>query len=501
MFISVMSPRHFVTFAWLVSTVALTTPVQARIASDPCSLDFVQRAKLKATDAASTDLLGWSVAVSGEVSVVGAPWDDDGGTESGSAYVFREIAGVWQQVAKLVASDAAPGDQFGASAALHGHTAIIGAYTSDVGGSDRGAAYVFREIAGVWQQVAKLTAADGEDGDFFGWSVAVDGATAIIGARWDDDHGANSGSAYIFREIGGSWQQVAKLTAADAESDDRFGISVAISGNTVLVGASWGDDACPSVPDCNSGSAYVFREIDGTWQQIAKLGAADAAHGDLFGVSSALSGDTAVIGASTDDDGGQSSGSAYVFRESEGLWQQVAKLTASDAAPFDFFGASVSVSDDMIVVGAYGDDDGGNSSGSAYLFKKVGARWQQLAKLTATDAAAEDRFSYSVSVSGDTVAVGAYLNDESAANAGAAYIFDISLGSVDCNHNDVPDACEAEVCDLCLGDLNCDGAVNGADLALLLGMWGSCDDCLFDINADGIVDGADLAILLGSWTG
>jgi len=217
------------------------------------------------------------------------------------------------------------------------------------------------------------------------------------------------------------FDEIAKITASDAVASDQFGTSVSISGDTAIVGAPGDDDA-----GAQSGSAYIFVRSGATWTQEAKLTASDAAADDVFGWSVSISGDTAIVSAIFDDDGGSSSGSAYVFVKPGGGWvdsTQTAKLTASDAAANDRFGESVSISGDTIIVGAVQDDDGGSESGSAYVFVKPGGGWAdstQTAKLTASDAAAGDSFGQSVSISGDTAIVGAFGVGPF---TGSAYVF------------------------------------------------------------------------------
>ena len=218
--------------------------------------------------------------------------------------------------------------------------------------------------------MAKLTAADAAAVDEFGWSVAIDGDNVVAGAIGDDDY---TGSTYVFRtsDSGATYGQVVKLTAADAAAGDQFGISVAIDGDTVVIGAIGDDDG-----GLSSGSVYVFRTTDGgattggaTYGQVAKLTAADAARDDCFGISVAIASDTVVVGATGDADGGSDSGSVYIFRTSDdgATYGQVAKLTAADAASSDRFGISVAIDGDTVVAGAIGDDDGGLSSGSVYV--------------------------------------------------------------------------------------------------------------------------------------
>src|SRR6266498_4028747 len=316
------------------------------------------------------------------------------------------------QEAKLTAGDAASGDQFGAAVGISGEIAVVGAPVDDTAaGPNAGSAYVFVRSGTGWSQQAKLTASDAAAGDIFGFSVAVTGDTVVVGASGDN---MLAGSAYVFVRSGTGWSQQAKLTASDAASGDRFGDAVGISGNTVVVGAS---DAAS-----DAGSAYVFVRSGTSWSQQAMLTASDAAVFDLFGRALAVSGDTAVVGAISDDtDAGPDAGSAYVFVRSGTGWSQQAKLTASDAASGDRFGDAVGISGDTAVVGAqFGD----TIAGSAYVFVRSGTSWSQQAKLTASDAAAFDFFGAAVAISGDTVVVGALADDTDAgSNAGSAYVF------------------------------------------------------------------------------
>jgi hypothetical protein len=324
------------------------------------------------------------------------------------------------QIAKLLASDAAAFDSFGCSVAISGDTAVVGAYEDDhASGVNAGSAYVFVRSGGTWTQQAKLTASDAAESDLFGYTVAVFGDTALVGASADSHAGGSAaGSAYVFTRTGGVWTQQQKLTASDAAEGDGFGISVAVSGDTAVIGAFYDDHAGGS----DAGSAYIFTRTGGVWTQQAKLTASDAATFELFGSSVAVSSDTAVIGAQNDDHaGGTDAGSAYVFTRTGGVWTQQQKLTASDAAASDHFGRAVAVSGGTAVVGAFGDDHaGGIGAGSAYVFTRTGDGWTQQAKLTAFDAAAGDTFGFSVAASGDTAAVGAIFDDDA---AGCAYLF------------------------------------------------------------------------------
>jgi FG-GAP repeat/Bacterial Ig-like domain len=326
-----------------------------------------QQAQLTASDGAAGDWFGNSVAISGDTALVGAHNDTVGGKASqGSAYVFTRSGASWSQQAQLTASDGAVGDCFGSSVALSGDTALVGVpYSSDKG--SQGSAYVFTRSGASWSQQAQLTASDGAAGDWFGYSVAISGDTALVGAPFDSV-GANyrQGSASVFTRSGGSWSQQAQLTASDGAVDVWFGYSVAISGDTALVGAYW--DTVGG--NAYQGSAYVFTRSGASWSQQAQLTASDGAYGDNFGYSVAISGDTALVGVHNDTVGGNANqGSAYVFTRSGGSWSQQTQLTASDGAANDWFGYSVALSGDTALVGAYTDTVGGNPlQGSAYVF-------------------------------------------------------------------------------------------------------------------------------------
>lgn len=382
---------------------------------------------LVADDGDTNQFFGFSVAIAGDIAVVGAQGDDENGDESGAAYVFTRSDAGWSQEAKLTANDAEAGDQFGGSIALFGETILVGARRDDDNGDESGAAYLFTRYESDWIQQAKLTAADGEAGAEFGRSVALSDDTVIIGAARDDEKGEDSGSVYVFTRSGTNWSQLAKLTAADGAKGDVFGISVALDGDTALIGADLDDDKGE-----NSGSVYVYTRSKGTWSQQAKLTAADAGNVDIFGVRVAISGDTALIAARRDDDdvNGVDSGSAYVFIRSGTSWTQQAKLTANDAEAGDLFGFNVALYGDTGIVTAAMDDDKGPNSGAAYVFTRSGSDWSQQTKLTAADGAADDVFGWSVSLSGNTAMIGAPTSIfELPGGPGSAYIFQRSGGS------------------------------------------------------------------------
>ena len=442
---------------FVVAAATLASPASAQ----PCGPDEV--AKLLASDGATGDEFGFSVSASGDTAVIGAPQDDDNGSISGSAYVFRHDGTGWVQEAKLLPADGSADDWFGRSVSVSGDVAVIGAPFDDDNGIASGSAYVFRFDGAGWTQEAKLLAADRAEGDDFGDSVFVSGDTAVIGAPSDDDNGSFSGSAYIFRFNGTGWVQEAKLLPADGSAEDRFGRwSVSVSGDVAVIGAPFDDDN-----GIASGSAYVFHFDGAGWTQEAKLLAADRAEGDDFGFSVFVSGDTAVIGAPSDDDNGSFSGSAYVFRFDGTGWVQEAKFLPADGSADDWFGTSVSVSGDVAVIGAPSDDDNGSFSGSAYVFRFDGTGWVEEAKLLASNGEASDQFGLSVSVSGETAVIGARGGDgNDALSSGSAYIFDLNC------------------MDVCLPDTNGDGVLTPTDFTAWINAFNNqLPEC--DQNGDG----------------
>lgn len=309
--------------------------------------------KLLPSDGAPQDWFGISVAIHDNIAVVGAYGDDDNGGSSGSAYVFDVSTG--QQLFKLLASDGAAGDSFGTSVATNGFTVVVGAYATDHHGTDSGAVYFFDAATGL--ETDRWTPADGQPGDQFGFPVAISGQYVLTGAALADHGGTNAGAAYVFDLSQGVLVQ--KLVRNDRAADDRFGYAIAVSGSTACVTSRGDDDQ-----GTDSGSAYLFDLTTGN--QIAKLLPADGAAEDRFGLSAAAWGSTLVIGSHNDDAEAIDSGSAYVFDLVTA--RQVDKLVPGDGAQDDWFGTGVGVNGTTAIVATYRDDDNGTSSGSAYLF-------------------------------------------------------------------------------------------------------------------------------------
>ncbi|MBD8526798.1 FG-GAP repeat protein [Pseudomarimonas arenosa] len=386
--------------------------------------NWAAQKKLTASDGTEGDWFGYAVAISSDTAIIGALFDDiNGDVDRGAAYVFARVGDSWVFEDKLSALDGAAGDRFGHAVAVSGDTALVGAYLDQIGANaSQGSAYVFVRESNAWEQQQKLVSADGAAGDRFGIAVAMDGDTALVGANRDDVVGVDQGSAYVFTRSGSAWTQQAKLTAPDGATDDRFGISVALNGDTALAGAYAHDVGATS----NQGSAYVFTGAGSSWSAPIKLTSDDGATDDFFGVSVALSGDDAVIGAL-----GTAQGAAYVFTRDAGVWTQQAKLVASDGTSSDAFGIAVAIHSNRAVVGAYLDDAPALDQGSAYLFVRNDGIWSQQSRLTAANSKANDQFGYSVAMEANTTLIGALLVDQFAPDGidqGAAYVFASLLG-------------------------------------------------------------------------
>lgn len=388
------------------------------------------------------------------------------------------------QQAYVKASNAGANDFFGRSVAISGDTMVVGAISedgsgtgvnpaSDEGASNSGAAYVYVRSSGVWSLQAYLKASNTGAGDGFGRAVAVSGDTIVVGANLEDGNGngvdpvsnelaADAGAAYVYKRSGTTWSLQATLKASNPGAGDQFGQTVAVSGETIVVGALFEDGSGTGVnplPDdlaTDAGAAYVYVRNGVTWSQQAYLKGANTGAGDQFACFLAASGDSAIIGALGEDGSGTgmnpasdelsgNSGAAYIYVRSGVTWSQQAYLKASNTGAGDIFGQSVALAGDTAVVGAYREDGSGTgvnptsdegaiNSGAAYVFKRTGATWTQQAYLKASNSAANDEFGVPVGVSGNMVVVGSWqedgsgtgispVSDELAADSGAAFVY------------------------------------------------------------------------------
>jgi hypothetical protein len=378
--------------------------------------------QLTARDGAASDAFGGAVAFDGHRVIVGAHFDDDAGESSGSAHVFRRGPGGWVQEAKLTASDGAAHDLFGWSVDIDGDRALVGALHWDGSAGDNvGAAYVFRRDGAGWTEEVRLGAGNGNANDSFGNAVALRGDTAVVGAVNGDGQQTDSGSVYVFERSGTQWNEVAKLTAPDGVLLDEFGTSIALSDNFVLIGAS--QDLL-----FGTGKAYVFRRVGAGFLEAVTLLPSDGVSGAEFGAAVDLTDEFALVGAPSDDDSGEASGSVYVFERNGAQWLETAKLGALDGDADDAFGISVATDGERAAVGAHFDEEAGDRSGSAYILRRDGADWTEVAKFLADGPNA--RFGAAGGIESGVAVIGAPGGDSTTQGAGYATI--LPLVSVSC---------------------------------------------------------------------
>jgi hypothetical protein len=453
-------------------------------ASYPITIDpLAQQAYLKASNPGADDFFGTSVAVFGDTVVVGAPGENSSTTGvnstpnnlsrgAGAVYVFVRSGAGWIQQAYLKAFNTSIDNEFGYSVAISGDTVVVGApledsstpgvnSTPDYRSRAVGAAYVFSRSGGVWTQQAYLKASNTGPHYKFGCSVAISENTVVVGA-FGESRGSyggsysptedpeDAGAAYVFVRIGETWTQQAHLTAFNADPMDEFGRSVAISGDTVVVGArsedsnSSGINSTPNNGSEDSGAAYIFVRSGGAWTLQAYLKASNSGAFDQFGGSVAISGETLVVGAPLEDssttgvnsnpnDSANAAGAAYVFLRNGGAWTQQVYLKAGVIEVGSAFGAGLAISGDTLAVGTqYAVEE----SGWVYVFVRNLGAWAQHAYFKGLNTQSGDRFGSSVAISAEALVVGAPYErsitpgvngtpdyNAAGANAGAAYIF------------------------------------------------------------------------------
>lgn len=441
---------------------------------------------IKASNPDDNDWFGCALALSGNWLAIAAQNEsslavgidgdqtDDSGDDSGAVYLFLREASGWVQRAYVKASNSEAGDSFGSVLAFSGHTLAVGSPHEDGGaigvngeegngkGGNQGAAYVFVEQDGTWRQQAYVKATNTDAIDLFGTDVALSGDVLVVGAPWEDsaatdvdgDQKSNaasaSGAAYVYERSGQQWQPISYLKASNGEADDELGQAVAVSGDTIAVGAPGESSGDATEPNDNSasrsGAVYVFQRVGASHEQVAYLKASNADAGDAFGSRLALASDTLVVGATGEGtlggDGKKSnelrpnSGAAYVFERQSGAWVQTAYLKAPSPAEDAYFGNALALEGDTLVVGALGDDSGELPlSGTVYLYTRTPQGWQLRTTRKAPNAEIGDRYGSSVAISPTLLAVGAsneassvpgiagHSTNNDSPGAGAAYLY------------------------------------------------------------------------------
>ncbi|HVT56835.1 MAG TPA: hypothetical protein VHR45_00405 [Thermoanaerobaculia bacterium] len=377
---------------------------------------WVPQAKLAPADLRDGDQFGFATAVGGDILAVGAPFgDSERAPGSGAVYVFHRSGSEWSQEAKLAPAEAATGDRFGLVLALSGDLLAVGAPFSSGAGSLAGAVYLFRRGPSGWSEEAALRAADPAPFAAFGFAVAVDGGTLLAGAPFAGGSisSGGAGAAYIFqRSAGGSWAQQAKLIAAPAAKGDELGAAVAVAGGFAVVGARRG--AVNGLPA--AGAAYAFDGSSGSWKMTERLVAGDPAAGALFGVSAAMSGAHLLLGARADGEAGSAAGAAYLFARdpSSGRWLPVEKRTPAAPAAGALFGQSIALSGNDIVVGGPRDGAGGVAGAGSVAVCGLPAVNLAISLSDGVDAVLPGQtvvYTLAVSNSGDEAVTGAAVTD------------------------------------------------------------------------------------------
>jgi hypothetical protein len=444
-------------------------------AQTPCA-----QAELTVNGASTTAEVGFCVAVDGEWAVVGATRDDRHGNEAGAAFVFRRVGGQWTFAHELLRSDASTEDYYGWSAAIHGNTIVVGAVGDAGNGANSGSAYVFAFDGLSWSQSQKLVPPTHTTDGMYGNSVALDGERIVVGAPWLPYPPDETGLVHVYTNNGTQWVREQTIAANDPTIDAQFGYSVAIDGERLAIGARWDTDL-----GIASGSAYVFRRSGTTWTQERKVLASDGSASDEFGAAVALRGDTLIVGAPRPWHG---TGAAYEFRRNGSQWTQVQRFSENAGSTNETFGHSLVLSDEWMLIGAPQSFVG---PGVAYAYRRVGSGFDAPTPLTPTSAlGGAGWFGKSLALAGDQILIGAFGADIACdgvpfCDEGAFYVFATS-------------GCG------CPGDLDGDGSVGIADLAILLSRFGVSEGATSgdgDSDGDGDVDIADLAALLGLFGG
>ncbi len=385
------------------------------------------------------DSLGFAVAIDGDYAIVGSPSKDSSGigNDVGKAYIYVRSGSAWNIQDSLIASDAAAGASFGYSVDIDGDYAIVGAPFWDSTGviTNVGKAFIYIRTGSTWNEQSVLKPSYRGTDAVFGFSVAINGLYAVVGAKKDDEIAFRAGAAYVFFRQGSIWSEQEKLLGSEHEQNDRFGNSVSISGNTILVGVWYDDGEEPDFqgggfnPDRrNSGAAYVFTRTGTVWSEQYILRPPNPVEVGWFGYSVSIDGDYAIIGTPASGTVPPSTGSAYIFHRNGTSWNLQEEIFASDGGNSDDFGYSVSISGDFVLVGAMRWDYAPPStpqSGAAYSYLRSGSQWNEKAIIVATDFTAGDEFGTSVAINGNYSIIGSPKKDSTGigVDIGGAYIY------------------------------------------------------------------------------
>ena len=397
----------------LVAMAGLAGPASSQATS-------TEAQKLFASDGAGWDNFGRDIAVAGNVALIGA----NGANSHGAVYCYRKAGNAWTFSQKFTGSDTAKGDFFGWRVAMDGGYAIVSGQQHSVSAIGDGAAYVFQDSGSAWSEVQVLTAPDGAAYDHFGYSVALHGDLAVVGAPFKDDGGVDLGAVYVFRRSGPSWNFEQKLTASTADSFDNFGWQVDTDGITVIVSAL-GDEE-PGKGE--TGAVFAFRKFGSTWQEPQRFVPGDAGPDDAFGWDLDLDGTALAVSSESHDHPFLNGGAIYVYRFDGSTWFEEDELAPSKLQAEHYLGFSVALQDDRLVAGA--PSTGANYDGALYLFHNDGTRWVEVHQWLPGDAAVPGfppgQLGMACAISGKVVFGGAPFHDGVTLKAGAIYRYDVT---------------------------------------------------------------------------
>jgi hypothetical protein len=415
-------------------------------------------------------LSGTSVAIEGDLAVIGCPIGTGNGWASGMVIVYRLVNNVWQREAELIAKDGAVGDMMGVSVDVSEGRIIAGAWFNNHAGTNSGAAYIFEQVNGLWVQTTKLIAKDAYTQDSFGRRVAIEGDVCVVTAPLDDDNGASSGSAYVY-QFDNTWFQLQKLTAKGGTGGDQFGLGLAMDGERILIGAPFANEG--------RGNAYLFDRANVMFVESEVFSDPNGEPADNFSFSMDVDGDNVAIGSYLDDDVAPDAGSVFMFAPGIDGWDLSQHIVPTNGFSTDEqFGVSIAMHGSVMLVGSRFALIDGLQAGEVNVFDSVNSYWNKRSSIISPEPTIEAEFGWSVAIDGDYGIAGApWLEPD---------------GEVQF-YNGFITSCE------CLGDVDGDGSVGVTDLLQLIGAWGVCANCDEDLNGNGVVEVSDILELISFW--
>ncbi|MFH1195170.1 MAG: T9SS type A sorting domain-containing protein [bacterium] len=383
------------------------------------SLSAQTEVKILPADGTAGDEFGYEISTYGNYSIIGSLRDDDKGENSGSAYIYLKSGDTIAQEAKLTASDGVAGATFGKSVSIYGTDVVVGSPWRNIYGTNSGGTYAFRKNGSVWEQTANLFPADGlQADDHFGWSVSIYGNYLVTSSMKDGDLAPYAGAIYFFRKETDNWIQMGKHMANDGDFGDQFGRSVSMYGDYCAVGSPYN---LGNGTYC--GAVYIFKRYTDAWFQLTKIVPETGESGDDFGLCVSLYDDVLAISANKDDDLGSDAGAVYVYQRSGDSFTFDQKLTYSLGSAGDYFGTRPTVYDDKIIVGAPQSNAKSGTKGFAVVYNKIGDDWVEGLHIQASDGQNNDSFGWATSLAQNYAVIGAKFDDDNGTNSGSAFLY------------------------------------------------------------------------------